>query len=77
MSILKKRKNSISLESITELLNELKIPTALVFTPVNLESEKKKFFNSDRYNPVFQYRIIKNNNENILRNYLVLNQYQM
>lgn len=67
MSILKKRKNSISLESITELLNELKIPTALVFTPVNLESEKKKFFNSDRYNPVFQYRIIKNNNENIFK----------
>jgi hypothetical protein len=64
MGILKK-KNSMTLENITSLLDELKIPTALVFTPTNLESEKKKFFNSDKYNPVFQYRVVKNNNESI------------
>ena len=67
MAILKKKKNSMSLEEITKLLDELKIPTALVFTPTNLASEKKKFFNSEKYNPVFQYRIVKNDNENIFK----------
>ncbi|MFA5634165.1 MAG: tyrosine/phenylalanine carboxypeptidase domain-containing protein [Candidatus Dojkabacteria bacterium] len=65
MSILKKRKNSMSLKDVTSLLNELRIPTALVFTPINLKSEKKKFFNSEKYNPLFQYRIVKNSNKKI------------
>ena len=55
----------MSLKDITSLLNELRIPTALVFTPINLESEKKKFFNSEKYNPLFQYRIVKNSNKKI------------
>lgn len=66
MGILKK-KNSMTLENVTSLLDELKIPIALVFTPTNLEAEKKKFFNSDKYSPVFQYRVVKNNNENVLK----------
>ncbi|MDD4382269.1 MAG: hypothetical protein PHE21_02915, partial [Candidatus Dojkabacteria bacterium] len=55
-------KKSMKLEEVTKLLDELKIPIALVFTPTNLESERKKFFESDTYNPVFQYRVVKNHN---------------
>ena len=72
MAILKRKKNSMGLEQITELLDGLKIPTALVFTPTNLEIEKKKFFNSEKYNPVFQYRIVKNSNENIFKKLSVI-----
>ena len=57
----------MTLEEVTELLRELRIPIALVFTPINLEKEKSKFFNSDTYNPQFEYRIVKNNNQKILK----------
>lgn len=67
MGFFSKPKNSISSEKVTQLLGELRIPTSLVFTPTNLELEKKKFFNSDTYNPQFQYRIVKNNNREILK----------
>jgi hypothetical protein len=60
-------KKSMKLEEVTKLLDELKIPIALVFTPINLESERKKFFDSDTYNPVFQYRIVKNHNSDVFR----------
>jgi hypothetical protein len=61
-----KNKKERTLKEVTNLLSQLKIPTGLVFTPVNLESEKEKFFNSDRYNPIFEYKVVKNNNSEIL-----------
>lgn len=57
----------MKIEEVTKLLGELKIPIALVFTPTNLDSEKKKFFSSDTYEPQFQYRVVKNRNEEILK----------
>lgn len=56
----------MTLEEVTSRLEKLRLPTALVFTPLNLESEKKKFFDSDTYNPYFKYRLVKNSNEGIL-----------
>ncbi len=61
-----KKKKEMTLQEVTELLEQLRLPTALVFTPLNLESEKKKFFDSDTYEPYFKYRIVKNDNEKIL-----------
>lgn len=58
---------SISLPSLTELLEQLRLPTSLVFTPINLASERKKFFSSNSYSPQFKYRIINNNNNKILQ----------
>ena len=66
MKIFGKKKKSMILEEVTKYLEQLKLPTALTFTPLNLQSEKKKFFNSDIYSPYFKYRIVKNNNEHIL-----------
>lgn len=63
----KRTKKTMKVEEVTKLLGELKIPIALVFTPINLDSEKKKFFASDTYEPQFQYRIVKNRNEEILK----------
>ncbi|MCA9375339.1 DUF1704 domain-containing protein [Candidatus Dojkabacteria bacterium] len=57
---------SISLDSLTELLDQLRLPTALVFTPINLASERKKFFSSSSYSPQFKYRIVNNNNKKVL-----------
>ena len=67
-----KKKKEMTLEEVTVLLEELKIPTALVFTPTNLDSEKKKFFNSDTYNPQFKYRVVNNNNDAILKKLLAV-----
>jgi len=68
MNIFFKRANkTMKIEEVTKLLGELKIPIALVFTPTNLDSEKKKFFASDTYEPQFQYRVVKNRNEEILK----------
>jgi len=66
MGILDKKKKSMTLNEVTERLEKLRLPTALVFTPLNLEIEKKKFFDSDTYNPYFKYRIVKNSNEKVL-----------
>lgn len=63
----KTKRNQVTLEEVTGLLNGLKIPISLVFTPTNLESEKKKFFDSDTYNPQFKYSIVKNQNSRILK----------
>lgn len=60
-------KKEMTLEEITGFLGELRIPTSLVFTPVNLDKERSKFFNSDVYNPKFEYRVVKNKNEKILK----------
>lgn len=67
MELFFRNKKTLKLDEVTKLLGSLRIPTALVFTPTNLESEKKKFFESDIYNPVFEYRIVKNNNNEILK----------
>lgn len=64
---LRKAKKTMKVEEVTRLLGELKIPIALVFTPTNLNSEKKKFFDSDTYEPQFQYRVVKNKNEEIFK----------
>lgn len=66
MSIFEKRKKEMTLQEVTDLLEQLRLPTSLVFTPLNLDSERKKFFNSDTYEPYFKYRIVKNDNDNIL-----------
>lgn len=66
MAIFEKRKREMTLQEVTNLLEQLRLPTALVFTPLNLQAEKKKFFNSDIYEPYFKYRIVKNENEEIL-----------
>lgn len=70
MAFLNKKKKGMKLQEVTQLLNQLKLPTAMVFTPVNLVSEKKKFFSSDTYNPVFQYKVVKNNNDDIFKKLL-------
>ena len=61
-----KKKKEMTLQEVTELLEQLRLPTALVFTPLNLESERKKFFDSDTYEPYFKYRIVKNENDKVL-----------
>jgi len=70
MGILNKTRKGMTLQEVTVLLNDLRLPIAMVYTPVNLKSEKKKFFDSDTYNPYFQYKIVKNNNDAILNRLL-------
>lgn len=60
-------KQEMKLNEVALLMSKLRLPISFVFTPVNLEEEKEKFLNSDVYEPVFKYRIIKNNNEDILK----------
>lgn len=64
---IKKGKSALTLQEITEYLQQLRIPLSLVFTPTNLKEEKQKFFDSDSYDPLFEYRIIKNKNNDIFR----------
>ena len=70
----KANKNSIELEAVTKLLSQLRIPLGLVFTPTNLSIEKKKFLTSDDYEPQFTYRIVRNRNDEILRNLASVNE---
>jgi hypothetical protein len=60
-------KKELSLDQVTEILQQLRIPLSLVFTPVNLKAEKKKFFESDSYDPYFEYKVIGNKNDKIFR----------
>jgi len=60
-------RKELTLAEITELLQELRIPISLVFTPTNLKEEKSKFFESDTYEPYFEYRLVKNRNNSIFR----------
>ncbi|MGI6423397.1 MAG: tyrosine/phenylalanine carboxypeptidase domain-containing protein [Candidatus Dojkabacteria bacterium] len=62
------KKTSMRLEEVTKQLSQLKIPLSYVFTPINLKVEKEKFLQSDTYEPQFQYRVVKNHNEEILKN---------
>ncbi len=63
----KSDRDSMKLEEVTKLLSNLRIPIGLVFTPTNLDVEKKKFFDSDTYEPQFTYRLIKNKNDEIFK----------
>lgn len=67
-------KKKISLSEITKKLNALRIPVALRITPINLEEEKEKFFESDTYNPQFKYKLERNNNDNILKELLKIDE---
>ena len=69
----KKGKKELKLEEVTELLQQLRIPISLVFTPTNLKEEKERFFKSDTYEPYFEYRVVKNRNEQIFRELSALN----
>ncbi|MBD3329443.1 DUF1704 domain-containing protein [Candidatus Dojkabacteria bacterium] len=57
---------SMTLEKVTRHLNKLRLPLSLVFTPVNLASEKKKFLEASTCNPQFKYEIVKNSNNEII-----------
>jgi hypothetical protein len=63
----KKGKRELTLDEVTEILQQLRIPISLVFTPTNLKEEKKKFLNSDTYEPYFEYRVVKNKNSEIFK----------
>lgn len=63
----KKGKSSLTLAEATEKLAQLRLPIALSFTPTNLEEEKRKFNESDTYNPQFKYEITQNKNSEILK----------
>ncbi len=60
-------KQEMKLSEVVSLMSKLRLPISLVFTPVNLKEEKEKFLNSDLYEPVFKYRGVRNNNEEILK----------
>lgn len=64
----KNNRSSMKLVEVSNLLDGLKIPISLVFTPINLDVEKKKFFASDSYEPQFIYRVVKNKNNEIFKN---------
>lgn len=63
----RKGKKELKLEEVTEILQQLRIPISLVFTPTNLKEEKKRFFDSDSYEPYFEYRVVKNKNNDLFR----------
>jgi len=63
----KSGKSSMKLSEVTTSLSKLKIPTSLVFTPINLVQEKEKFLNSDTYEPQFTYKVVKNKNSEIFK----------
>ncbi len=66
MSLLK-NDTELTLAEVSDLLYQLRLPTQLVFTPVNLREEKSRFMESDTYNPQFRYEVVDNNNANILK----------
>jgi len=56
----------LSLQEVTTLISQLRLPTAMVTTPTNLADEKAQFFDSDYYNPEFKYKVVDNENDKIL-----------
>lgn len=70
----KSDKTSMRTDEVNQLLYKLRLPLSLVFTPINLKSEKEKFFSSDTYDPIFTYRKLKNNNSEILKRLASLKQ---
>lgn len=63
----KNGKSEMKIDEVSSYLSKLRIPTSLVFTPINLKEEKEKFLNSDIYEPNFRYKGVRNNNEEILK----------
>lgn len=63
----RKGKKSLSQEDVVRKLDLLKLPTAYVFTPINLESEKRKFMESETYSPVFKYKKVKSDNDRVFK----------
>ncbi|MDD3474667.1 MAG: DUF1704 domain-containing protein [Candidatus Dojkabacteria bacterium] len=63
----RKAKKELSLDEVTNILQQLRIPLSLVFTPINLKEEKKKFFESDNYDPYFEYKVVSNKNDQIFK----------
>ena len=63
----RRAKKELTLDEVTEILQQLRIPLSLVFTPTNLKEEKKKFFESDSYDPYFEYKVVGNRNDQIFR----------
>jgi hypothetical protein len=63
----RKGKKELTLNEVTETLQQLRIPISLVFTPINLKEEKQKFLESDTYEPYFEYRVVKNSNDEIFK----------
>lgn len=61
----KERIDGMTLGEVSELLGWMRTPTAMVFTPINLREERRKFFESNTYNPQFRYNIVKNSNDRI------------
>ncbi len=70
----KSDKTSMRTDEVNQLLYKLRLPLSLVFTPINLKSEREKFFSSDIYDPIFTYRKLKNNNSEILKRLASLKQ---
>ena len=60
-------KSDMKIEEVNSYLSKLRIPTSLVFTPINLKEEKEKFLNSDIYEPNFRYKGVRNSNEDIFK----------
>ena len=60
-------KYDMKIEEVNSYLSKLRIPTSLVFTPINLKEEKERFLNSDIYEPNFRYKGVRNSNEEILK----------
>lgn len=61
----RKSKKVLKQKEVDKLLEKLRLPLSLVFTPINLQQEKEKFFESDVYEPQFIYRKIKNQNKEV------------
>jgi hypothetical protein len=66
----KKDKKTMTLGDVDMRLSKLRIPSSMVTTPVNLTEEREKFLNSEEYNPVFKYKIVKNSNDAIFEELL-------
>ena len=63
----KKKTKGMKLEMVSNILADVRTPITYTFTPINLEEEKKKFFDSDDYNPQFKYTVLANRNREIFQ----------
>ncbi len=63
----KRKKKGMSLDEVSNILSDVRTPITYSFTPINLEEEKKKFFDSETYNPQFKYTLLKNRNREIFQ----------
>lgn len=68
--------NSMKVKQVDSLLNVLRLPVGLIFTPENLETERKKFLESETYNPQFIYKGVRNSNEKVFAELLEVNEIE-